>query len=484
MKKFLSYLLVAIMCLSSLAACGENKPAGNEALEGAIGYVHQLYKNAAEVTGKDFTRTAQVMVDGVKYPVEWTTNNEAIKVTVNGTEATIDVPEDAKEDISYTLTATVKDEKGNKLSKEYKHIVPKNEGQLGVLKQAYALEAGATMEGTFTLTGVISEIDSEWSDQYKNISVVIICDNQTEYPMLCYRLADGTATGCSTLAVGDTITVTGSITNYKGTIEYAQGCTLEKLVKGEGSGNTDKPATPEDVKVDAGLTGAQIVDLAYKLVENQKFASEVSLTGKVTEIQTPYDANYKNVSVVIQVEGASNTMLCFRMKGEGAENVKVDDVITVTGIIKNYKGTIEFDAGCTFVAGTVDAGATDKPADKPADTTDYSKLSAAEIVKLAYELEEGKSFDKAVTLTGVITKVKYSYSDEYGNGQCTITVEGKDILCYKIAGDNAKLLQFEDKAGATDITVGDTITVTGVIKNYNGTIEFDGCTLDSYELAK
>ena len=25
------------------------------------------------------------------------------------------------------------------------------------------------------------------------------------------------------------------------------------------------------------------------------------------------------------------------------------DVITVSGVIKNYKGTIEFDKGCTFV---------------------------------------------------------------------------------------------------------------------------------------
>ena len=39
---------------------------------------------------------------------------------------------------------------------------------------------------------------------------------------------------------------------------------------------------------------------------------------------------------------------CFRLSGEGADKLAVGDVITVTGVIKNYKGTIEFDAGCTF----------------------------------------------------------------------------------------------------------------------------------------
>ena len=41
-------------------------------------------------------------------------------------------------------------------------------------------------------------------------------------------------------------------------------------------------------------------------------------------------------------------MQCYRLKGEGADQLAEGDVITVTGTIKNYKGTIEFDAGCTF----------------------------------------------------------------------------------------------------------------------------------------
>lgn len=39
---------------------------------------------------------------------------------------------------------------------------------------------------------------------------------------------------------------------------------------------------------------------------------------------------------------------CYRLSGEGAETLAVGDTITVSGTIKNYKGTIEFDKGCTL----------------------------------------------------------------------------------------------------------------------------------------
>lgn len=36
---------------------------------------------------------------------------------------------------------------------------------------------------------------------------------------------------------------------------------------------------------------------------------------------------------------------CYRLTGEGAKDLKEGDEITVTGILKNYKGTVEFDKG-------------------------------------------------------------------------------------------------------------------------------------------
>jgi len=101
-----------------------------------------------------------------------------------------------------------------------------------------------------------------------------------------------------------------------------------------------------------------------------------------------------------------------------------------------------------------------------------------EIVNLAYSMVQGDAFPSAVTLTGIISSVNDAYSEQYSNITVTIDVidadgnliEGKAIQCYRMKGE-----------GADSIIVGDTITVSGILKNYGGTIEFDtGCTLDSY----
>ena len=95
----------------------------------------------------------------------------------------------------------------------------------------------------------------------------------------------------------------------------------------------------------------------------------------------------------------------------------------------------------------------------------------AEIVDAAYSLAKGETLTSGTyTLMGVITEVKYSYTSSNGIS-VNIEVEGKTIYCYKMKGTGADL-----------IAANDTITVTGTLKNYNGTVEFDPCTLQSYTI--
>lgn len=114
-----------------------------------------------------------------------------------------------------------------------------------ILDAAYGLGEGETLAGgPFTLTGVISSIDTEWSEQYKNITVTIVCDGDTARPIQCYRLQ---GEGAATLAVGDTITVTGELKNYSGTIEFDAKCNLDKVVKAEGGEEKpEEPTTPAE----------------------------------------------------------------------------------------------------------------------------------------------------------------------------------------------------------------------------------------------
>ena len=199
--------------------------------------------------------------------------------------------------------------------------------QKGYLDAAYALEDGASMTAPTALEGEIVKIDTPWSPDYKNITVTIVCDGKTEQPIMCYRLS---GEGAETLAVGDKITVMGTIKNYKGTIEFDKGCVV--LPFG---------------------TAAQVRTLlgAYTLEDGLSMDKPATLTGVIVNIPTPYSPDYKNITVDIVVAGLADYQIqCYRLSGEGAETLAVGDIITVTGTIKNYKGTIEFDKGCTLDA--------------------------------------------------------------------------------------------------------------------------------------
>lgn len=237
-----------------------------------------------------------------------------------------------------------------------------------ILDAAYALEQGASLEGTYTLTGVITEINTAYSEQYKNISVTIQVGEIKDKPIQCYRLKGD---GAESLKFGDTITVTGEITNYKGLIEFKAGCTLDSVISAA-------PAETEPFV--EPTTPAEIMAAASALKVGETLPGTYTLNGTIVSVDTTYSEQYKNITVTIEigeVEGKP-VIQCFRLKGEGAESLKVGDAITVTGAITNYNGKIQYNANSTFVLASApvepevtEAPATDAPeTDAPApDTT-------------------------------------------------------------------------------------------------------------------
>lgn len=128
--------------------------------------------------------------------------------------------------------------------------------------------------------------------------------------------------------------LTGTITDANGNKESVS---LDKKV-------------PAAIIITEDMTDEDIVAAVYKMDSGMEMGEEITLTGKIVKIDSPYNPEYKNLSVIMQVgELAEQPILCFRLGGEGADTLKEGDEITVKGIIKNYKGTIEFDAGCALV---------------------------------------------------------------------------------------------------------------------------------------
>ena len=233
MKRFLAFVFALALCLSVFVGCGDkpnpDKPKANP-LDLAKEYLYTMYKNATVTTPEDYEVVAAININGVDYPIDWTveaTSGSAENIVITPNDkgmVVIDVNEEADAETLYNLVATIKNEAGETVSVSFAHRLPEGAPAdmivAEVVEKAFALEDGATMKGTQVLRGEIVEIPSAYSADYKNITVNIKIGERI---IQCFRLKGG-----EDLKVGDVITVTGTIKNYGGTIEFDKGCTYVK----------------------------------------------------------------------------------------------------------------------------------------------------------------------------------------------------------------------------------------------------------------
>ena len=445
MKKLTVWALLLALTVGMLAGCA-NEPAETtgapvetqaptEAVSGladAVAYVKTIYKNAADITAKDYEVISVVPMGAEKFDITWTVDvaEDVVAVVAGENGMTlIDVNENSAEEVAYVLTATLTDGKETQ-TLTWNHTLPAAMNVDGmtyaeIVAMAYALEDQQSTEDAYRLFGTVSSIDTEWSEDYQNITVTIVVAGCEEQPIQCYRLK---GEGAKDLKVGDQITVEGCLKNYKGTYEFDAGCQL--IGYGE---FVDQKA---------------LLKAAFALGEGASMDYPAVMTGTVVKIVSEWSEEYGNITVDMDVDG--QTVQCYRLKGEGAKDLAVGDTVTVAGIIKNYKGTVEFDAGCVLVPNEL-----------------YHSVKNA---LSGYKLLDGEAQEVAKTITGTVVAVDTPWSEDYQNITVTIVVGGLEnypIMCYRLSGEGAK-----------DLAEGDVITVTGYLKNYKGTIEFDaGCTL-------
>ena len=134
MKKYISLFVVLALALAMFAGCAQEKPVETtqptetEAvsdLAAAKEYLFTMYKDANEATPADYTVVGAVVIGTETYEVEWTADSETVKF-VRGDDkmVTVDVDEANPEEVSYVLTATLKDAAGKTESVSFNHRVP------------------------------------------------------------------------------------------------------------------------------------------------------------------------------------------------------------------------------------------------------------------------------------------------------------------------------------------------------------------------
>ena len=421
-------LLLVVGCATKAVV---EPPQPENLLENAASYIKALYDkstkaNPAPRTTADFEVYDHISIKGSGFSIAWETDTEYVKVVEKGDHVVlIDIDEAAPEKLEYNLIAFIKDdETGETVTIMMPKTLPQGSADPApeeIVLSAYLLADGEYLPKEVRLTGTVVAIPTVYSEQYGNITVNIQVGAMADNIIQCYRLSGD---GCAALKEGDLITVEGKIKNYKGTIEFEK-----PTLVGFGT-IPDQSAT---------------LDAAFALADGEAMKGVQVLVGTIVAIPTVYSADYNNITVNIQPLGDERVVQCYRLAG-GAE-LKEGDTITVIGNIKNYKGTIEFDKACRYVDGEL--------------------YASVKTLMKAYDLDEGKALEGARQVTGTIVSIPSAYSEQYGNITVNIQVGGLDdyiIQCYRLTG-------------GADLQVGDTITVSGIIKDYKGTKEFDkNCT--------
>ena len=266
MKRILAWALTLVLVFGLFAGCNkqEEAPATTQPVvqdevitaNDAMAYLKALYPKSEEAlkTPINYDRPGVIRVGGIPFTVVWSTDlpEEQIKIVVSedGATVTMDVNEQCEADTAYVLTATITDEQGNSASTTWDCILPAAIDMVALVKEAYALKNGESLPYEATLRGKIINIGAAYNPEYQNITVTIEIEGAEDMPIECYRLKGD---GADKLQVGNIITVTGTLKNYQGKIEFDAGCVLDAVEKGDA--------------VDAPTDVGEILKAAYKLKE-------------------------------------------------------------------------------------------------------------------------------------------------------------------------------------------------------------------------
>ena len=403
MKRILVLLLALVMCLGCFAACGEKTPANEGAtLSEAVEYLRSIYKDNAKETPADYDVVGKIVIGDVTFTVTWATDNASIVVKESSKAGfyTIDLPTKNDTAVDYKLTATVADANGKTEQVSFDRTLPVYDASAivtkpeeGVAYKFYLVHTalgqtlfanGETQDNKFLKTTTdpkagldfYVEADGEGFKFYteiggakKYIKASTTTSDDGKVSKYINYADEGTTWTYKSETNGWYATVDGAeyVVGTYGTyntfcISEASFLTVENSGVTQFPGGLIKKDVAEAMTPSAGPTiyetPEEIINAAYALELGAILSGghTYTLTGVITEIPSPWDDGYGNITVVMVVgDMADKPIECFRLKGEGAKNLEIGNTITVSGQILKYDnksetGKVEFNAGCTLVS--------------------------------------------------------------------------------------------------------------------------------------
>ena len=195
----------------------------------------------------------------------------------------------------------------------------------------------------------------------------------------------------------------------------------------------------EHTYVDGKCTGCGEADPDYYVVMSITEAlaapdgTNVIVTGTVCTINALWNGKTNHVTIT---DNAGNTLYIYGLINE----VKLGDIIKVTGTLTTYNGIKETTSGCTAEIVGYD------------DSYGYKEVT----IKEATELPDNTN----VIITGTVVLINTPYDGEYNNMSVTVRDdEGNELFIYRLQGE---------------VSVHDVITITGAMGTHSGVRQLTG----------
>lgn len=298
--------------------------------------------------------------------------------------------------------------------------------QADIVNDAYALGKDQTL-GKFTLTGVITAINTPYNSSYKSITVVIVVEGLTDKPIECFNMK---GEGAETLMQNDTITVTGTIKKYGSKVEFDSGCTFKDRVVGSSSlgldVNTSKNAT---VTIEDGMTSA-LNGSTFTFTVSVSEGYEIIAVKVNNVVVTPAaDGNYTGT-----ING--NTTILVETKVAGAAD-PVEEGLPIAA----SKGTLSSDKKSITWAGTTFTVTGKQGSGNAIRVSDNDHFRVYKGSELEITAAEGKKITKVVV---TCTSADYAnvLKGSLKTTGVTATVNGKIVTIVVDAGGTVDALMF------------------------------------------
>ena len=319
--------------------------------------------------------------------------------------------------------------------------------------------AGKTDE--VVVKGYVTEIATEWSAQYKNISFWMADAKDggkvfEAFRAVCEKEADAPI-------VGDLVAAAGKLTKYNETPELAAGCTFTIIEK------APRPEPKPTVIADT-ITVAKAIELGMKLdsmaTDTVIYAVEGYVINAGSVSLTYMNQSYYMADAADAAASDFQAYNCFAIDGNDTLKVLNGDKVQLVGKLKKYynkteqKYIIEIEKGnASFISKT---------------EGDHSIKVVTEEVTVAQALEIGAALaDNAVTekqykitayVSAVNVKSSDAYSDQYGNQSFWVADDQSSTASTN--ADGAFYVYRGKPSTAKEIALGSKVEFICTIKKY------------------